>query len=156
MPYIRCGLNWTNYQIVWKLDLLRYQLIILAQIHQLICDYLPTDRDIANYAQVCTRTSECVSSSVWRKRFLCEFDPIEQVTPKNLHDQYAERRRFSQHYFEFDNGHRPLHTECLHMLKDLIIRKPLSLGESELIEKKLINPKSRMLENISIWRERFK
>jgi hypothetical protein len=96
------------------------------QVHQLICEYLPTDRDIANYAQVCTKTRDCVTFSVWRKEFLCAFDPIEHDTPEVLHSKYVERRRLSQHYIEFDAGFHPLHVRCVLMLRELIIRKSWS------------------------------
>jgi hypothetical protein len=93
------------------------------QVHQLICEYLPTDKDIAAYAQVCSKTNEGVTSSVWRKEFLCAFDPIEHATAEVLHAKYVERRRFAHHYVEFDDTPHPLHHRCLSMLRELIIRK---------------------------------
>lgn len=105
------------------IDRVGYWLTFFIQVHQHICSYLATDRDVANYAQVCTKMNDCVTSSVWRKRFLCNFDPIEHATPEMLHLEYIERRCFSQRYIEFHRGLHPLHSRCLTMLRDLIIRK---------------------------------
>lgn len=102
--------------------------------------YLPKDIDIANYAQICRTANHSVTPSVWRKRFIENFDIAEtakdqDLTAEKLHTKYKFRRMFTSREIFFDTVRNkrflPMietdnelnQTWCLKILRELILGK---------------------------------
>ncbi|KAG0649749.1 hypothetical protein D0Z07_3720 [Hyphodiscus hymeniophilus] len=66
------------------------------QIHQNIAGFFERDSDVLTYAQLCKKTRDSISSSVWRKRFVDTFDmPEGDFETLALAQKYAYRREFA-------------------------------------------------------------
>jgi len=77
------------------------------QIHQSIARFLPTDGDVARYAQVCNTTRVAINSSVWRERLISKFDMIDKIrsednTPEKFEAIYRERKELRGQFICFD------------------------------------------------------
>lgn len=108
-------------------------LTIQMQVHQNIAKFLPHDRDIVRYSQICRGTRSAMSDSVWRYRFLERFDAVPDAPVEILREKYQVRHRTTKLYTKFDfNKYRYLcsadiarieraQERVLDMLQNLII-----------------------------------
>jgi hypothetical protein len=105
-----------------------------VQIHQHITKYFPSIRDVTSYALVCKKTGSAITASVWRQRFVQDFD-MAAGTPDELARKYAFRMGHTKEWTCFDLGKysaqatEHLETQkknrrhTLGMLRDLILGK---------------------------------
>lgn len=77
------------------------------QIHQNIARFLPSDKDVARYSQVCRKTYSSISDSVWRMRFIQKFDIVPGLDPTELKIKYQYRSSTTKVFTSFDpNNYR--------------------------------------------------
>ncbi|RFU36337.1 hypothetical protein B7463_g65, partial [Scytalidium lignicola] len=97
----------------------------------MIISFIPKDKDVVAYAQVCKATSIAVSSSVWHARFIVLFDPATGKT-EDLAQKYMFRQEMVKLSVFFDpttrigvhkqgRSNKQMKPAVLKMLKDLII-----------------------------------
>ncbi|TAQ86739.1 hypothetical protein B7494_g4941 [Chlorociboria aeruginascens] len=76
--------------------------LLPIELHQKISSYLPDDRHVSIYSRVCHKTCIAISTSVWRERFVKEFDMVEGATVDDLAKKYAFRSKMSKTWCLFD------------------------------------------------------
>ncbi|TEY36652.1 hypothetical protein BOTCAL_0545g00040 [Botryotinia calthae] len=113
---------------------------IPIEVHQNIAKFLPHDRDIVRYSQICRSTRNAMSDSVWRYRFLERFDAVPDAPVELLREKYQVRHRTTKLYTKFDfNKYRYLcsadiariekaQERVLDMLQNLIIESDAYKG----------------------------
>ncbi|KAF7959187.1 hypothetical protein EAE96_002702 [Botrytis aclada] len=76
--------------------------VIPVEVHQNIAKFLPHDRDVIRYSQICRDTRSAISDSVWRYRFLERFDAAPDAPVEVLREKYQVRHRTTKLYTMFD------------------------------------------------------
>lgn len=98
--------------------------------------YLPTDRDVVNYAKACKATLDSVTSIVWRQRHSVIFDTPDGLDTDEIAREYKTMRGISRTACHFDelslkgrvyisktltSEQQKYRPTCLSMLKQLIL-----------------------------------
>ncbi|KAF7894650.1 uncharacterized protein EAF01_010100 [Botrytis porri] len=117
-----------------------FRKVIPIEVHQNIAKFLPHDRDVVRYSQICRTTRDAMSDSVWRYRFLERFDAVPDGPVELLREKYQVRHRTTKLYTMFDyNKYKYLPSgdiariekaqeKVLDMLQNLIIESDAHKG----------------------------
>ena len=92
--------------------------------HWEVASYLDSDRDLANYSQVCRSTYYAIeepSKNFWRHRFLKTYDPpTHSVSADILQQKYKQRSAILRKSVYFRNGDTRDEKTILQVLRELV------------------------------------
>lgn len=106
----------------------------LQQILQLIAEYMTTDQTVLDFGLACKTTHKAITSSVWRKRFLVAFDPLDPFhsadpfntkgfSPEHYAKVYKARRKIAKDFTTFASSDesRAKQVDALNMVREVVL-----------------------------------